>query len=131
MDISTKLSIQENINHLIQKRKENVLQKENEELKKEIYNFREKQKEITALTQLSVEDRKKVASANGKKSGEKRSVQAKIKILAELNIMESFEMKITSISLSERSGTNKRTVLKYLQELGYKEVSRKEGWKKK
>ena len=45
--------------------------------------------------------------------------------------MESFEMKITSISLSERSGTNKRTVLKYLQELGYKEVSRKEGWKKK
>ncbi len=80
---------------------------------------------------LSAEDRKKVASANGKKSGEKRSVQAKIKILAELNIMESFEMKITSISLSERSGTNKRTVLKYLQELGYKEVSRKEGWKKK
>ena len=79
---------------------------------------------------LSAEDRKKVASANGKKSGEKRSVQAKIKILAELNIMESFEMKITSISLSERSGTNKRTVLKYLQELGYKEVSRKEGWKK-
>lgn len=79
---------------------------------------------------LSKEQRKKVATANGKKSGEKRSNEAKIKILAELNIMESFEMKITSISLAERSKTNKRTVLKYLKELGYKEVSRKEGWKK-
>ena len=44
---------------------------------------------------LSPEERKKVASANGKKSGEARSKEAETKILTALNIMQSFEMKIT------------------------------------
>ncbi len=48
----------------IQKRKENELKKENEELKKEIYNFREMQKEITSLNQLSSEDRKALHQLN-------------------------------------------------------------------
>lgn len=69
---------------------------------------------------LSVEDRKKVASANGKKSGEKRTKEAETKILTALNIMQSFEMKITVRALAERSGTNKDTVQKYLKKIGFK-----------
>ncbi len=69
---------------------------------------------------LSVEDRKKVASANGKKSGEARTKEAETKILTALNIMESFEMKITVRGLAERSGTSVNTVRKYLEKIGFK-----------
>lgn len=48
----------------VQKRKEKELEKEIKELKQEIYNFREKQKEITALVELSVEDRKALHQLN-------------------------------------------------------------------
>ena len=69
---------------------------------------------------LSPEERKKVASANGKKSGEARSKEAETKILTALNIMQSFEMKITIRALAERSGTSKDTVQKYLKKIGFK-----------
>ena len=69
---------------------------------------------------LSVEDRKKVASANGKKSGEARSKIAETKILTALNMMESFEMKITIRELAKRSGTSVNTVRKYLEKIDYK-----------
>lgn len=79
---------------------------------------------------LSKEDRKKVATANGKKSGEKRTKEARIKILTALNTMEAYKIKITVSELARRSETNPKTVRAYLKELGYKEVSRKEGWSK-
>ena len=69
---------------------------------------------------LSVEDRKKVASQNGKKSGEARSKVAETKILTALNMMESFEMKITIRELAKRSGTSVNTVRKYLEKIDYK-----------
>ena len=69
---------------------------------------------------LSAEDRKKVASQNGKKSGEARSKVAETKILTALNMMESFEMKITIRELAKRSGTSVNTVRKYLEKIDYK-----------
>jgi len=69
---------------------------------------------------LSVEDRKKIASKNGKKSGEARSKVAETKILTALNMMESFEIKITIRELAKRSGTSKDTVMKYLKKIDYK-----------
>ena len=69
---------------------------------------------------LSVEDRKKIASRNGKKSGEARSKIAETKILTALNMMESFEIKITIRELAKRSGTSKDTVMKYLKKIDYK-----------
>ena len=79
---------------------------------------------------LSVEDRKKVASQNGKKSGEARTKEARIKILTALNTMEAYEIKITVSELARRSGTNPKTTRAYLKELGFKEKSRTEGWSK-
>lgn len=79
---------------------------------------------------LSAEDRKKVASANGKKSGEARTKEARIKILTALNTMEAYEIKITVSELARRSGTNPKTTRAYLKELGFKEKSRTEGWSK-
>lgn len=79
---------------------------------------------------LSEEERKKVASQNGKKSGEKRKKEAKIKLLTALNAMEVYEIKLTVSELARRSKTNPKTARAYLKELGYKEISRKEGWGK-
>ena len=79
---------------------------------------------------LSVEDRKKVASQNGKKSGEARTKEARIKILTALNTMEAYEIKITVSELARRSSTNPKTTRAYLKELGFKEKSRTEGWSK-
>jgi hypothetical protein len=57
--------------HRVQKRKEKELEKElenekkkNIKLEKELYNFRDTQREITALAQLSVEDRKALHQLN-------------------------------------------------------------------
>lgn len=69
---------------------------------------------------LTPEQRKEVARKNGLKSGEKRSKLAETKILTALNMMESFEMKITIRELAKRSGTNKDTVQKYLKKINYK-----------
>lgn len=69
---------------------------------------------------LTPEQRSKVASENAKKSAEKRSKLAETKILTALNMMESFEMKITIRELAKRSGTNKDTVQKYLKKINYK-----------
>ncbi len=64
---------------------------------------------------LSPEERKKIASKNGKKSGEARSKVAETKILTALKIMEDLKEKITIRALAERSGTSKDTVQKYLK----------------
>lgn len=69
---------------------------------------------------LSPDERKKIASANGKKSGEARSKVAETKILTALKIMEDLKEKITIRALAERSGTSKDTVMKYLKKIGYK-----------
>ena len=69
---------------------------------------------------LSPDERKKIASANGKKSGEARSKVAETKIQTALNIMEDLKEKITIRALAERSGTSKDTVQKYLKKIGYK-----------
>jgi hypothetical protein len=79
---------------------------------------------------LTKEQRKKIASENGKKSGDSRSKIARTKILATLNTMEAYEIKITVSELARRSKTSPKTVRPYLKEMGYKEISRKEGWKK-
>ena len=69
---------------------------------------------------LSPDERKKIASANGKKSGEARSKVAETKIQTALNIMEDLKEKITIRALAERSGTSKDTVQKYLKKIGFK-----------
>lgn len=69
---------------------------------------------------LSPEDRKKIASQNGKKSGEARSKIAETKIQTALNIMENLKEKITIRALAERSGTSKDTVQKYFKKIDYK-----------
>lgn len=77
---------------------------------------------------LSPEERKKIATKNGKKSGEARTKEARTKILTALNTMEAYEIKITVSELARRSGTNPKTTRAYLKELGFKEKSRTEGW---
>lgn len=69
---------------------------------------------------LSPEDRKKIASQNGKKSGEARSKIAETKIQTALNIMENLKEKITIKGLAERSGTSVNTVQKYFKKIDYK-----------
>jgi len=66
---------------------------------------------------LSAEDRKKVASANGKKSGEKRKKEVNIKLETAYKIMESSGEKITIRALAEKSGTSKESAGKFIKNL--------------
>lgn len=75
------------------------------------------------------EERKEIARKNGLKGGVARRKESRTRILATLNQMESFGIKISARDLAERAKSDKNTVSSYLKELGYKEVSRKEGWK--
>lgn len=76
------------------------------------------------------EERSKIASKNGAKGGMKRKQEARTKILTVLNTYTSWEKKITVSGLAKDSRTDAKTVRAYLKEMGYKEVSRSEGWKK-
>lgn len=82
------------------------------------------------MKNTSPEKRKEIAKKNGAKSGEARTKIARTKILVALNRHITFELKITVSGIAKESGTNGRTVKKYLEEMGYKEVSRMVGWKK-
>jgi hypothetical protein len=82
------------------------------------------------MARTTPEERSKIASANGKKGGKIRKMEARTRILATLNQVESFGIKITARDIAERAKADKNTVSTYLKELGYKEVSRKVGWKK-
>lgn len=70
---------------------------------------------------LTPEQRSKVAKENSKKAAEKRSKIAETKILTALNMMKSFEIKITIRELAKRSGTSVNTVQKYLKKINYKD----------
>ncbi len=76
------------------------------------------------------EERSKIASENGTKGGMKRKQEAQARILATINQMQSFDIKITVSDLARRANSNVRTVRNYLKDNGWKEISRKEGWKK-
>ncbi len=83
---------------------------------------------------MSEEQIKERASRAGKKGG---AVSAKIKqteargrILAALNQLEMFEMKVTITGLAKRAKSDKRTVSTYLKELGYTNKGGSVGWKK-
>jgi len=68
----------------IQTRKEKELKKENEELKKEIYNFREMQKSITAM-ELTTDEKKELHRLNSKVKNQTATIQELNKRIEELN----------------------------------------------
>lgn len=80
------------------------------------------------------EERKKIAAMNGAKGGaitaKIRKAESRARLLAAINQMEAFEIKITARMLAERAGSSQDAARAYLRELGFKEVSRKEGWKR-
>ena len=82
------------------------------------------------MANTTKEERSKIASRNGAKGAKIKKKESRIRILATLTQVESFGIKITARGLAERAKSDKNTVSTYLKELGYKEVSRKEGWKK-
>ncbi len=77
----------------IQKRKENELKKENEELKKEIYNFREMQKTITAL-ELTSDEKKELHRLNSQVKNQVATIEDLNKKIEELK-KDIFHPKIT------------------------------------
>jgi len=81
------------------------------------------------MARTTPEERSKIASKNGAKGAKIRKMEARTRILATLNQVESFGIKITARDIAERAKADKNTVSTYLKELGYKEASRKEGWK--
>jgi len=83
------------------------------------------------MSNTTPEERKEIARKNGKKGGavsaKIRKAEARSKILAALNQLELFEIKVTITQLAKMAKSDKRTVTTYLKELGYiKSV----GWKK-
>ncbi len=81
------------------------------------------------MAKTTPEERSKIASRNGAKGAKIRKMEARTRILATLTQVESFGIKITARDIAERAKADKNTVSTYLKELGYREVSRKEGWK--
>jgi len=81
------------------------------------------------MASTTKEERSKIASKNGAKGGLKRKHDAHIKIQATISQMQSFDIKITVSDLARRAKSDRVTVRSYLNEKGYREVSRKEGWK--
>jgi len=86
------------------------------------------------MASTTPEERKKIASKNGAKGGavtaKIRKTEARGRILAEVNRLEAFEMKITISGVAKQAKSDKATVSKYLKELGYKEKGGSEGWKR-
>lgn len=77
----------------VQKRKENELKKENEELKKEIYNFREMQKTITSL-ELTSDEKKELHRLNSQVKNQVATIEDLNKKIEELK-KDIFHPKIT------------------------------------
>ena len=81
------------------------------------------------MAKTTPEERSKIASKNGAKGGAVRRRDAYIKIAATITQMQSFDIKITVSDLARRAKSGPKVVRAYLNEKGYKEVSRTEGWK--
>lgn len=126
----------------IQKRKENELQKElenekkkNIKLEKELYNFRETQKEITALAQLSVEDRKALHQLNSMCKHNKITpdeLRERINSLIDSHNIQSKELeklKTQNKSLQEQNNTLKNTLEE--KEIEHKEELDHHGYREK
>jgi hypothetical protein len=81
------------------------------------------------MARTTPEERSKIASKNGAKGGAIKKAKAEGKILMGINQVLSYELKMTVSEVARRSGCDPKTVRKYFNEHGWKEVSRKEGWK--
>jgi len=86
------------------------------------------------MAKTTPEERKKIASQNGKKGGKVRgklqTTEARGRILATLNQFEMFERKITISGIAKEAKAHKNTVSAYLKELGYSNKGGSVGWKK-
>ncbi len=78
------------------------------------------------------EERKEIASKNGKIGGAatatKRKLEASSRIAATINQMESFSIKITVSEVARRAKSTRPTVRAYLSENGWQLKSLKQGW---
>ena len=83
------------------------------------------------MAKTTPEERSKIASKNGTKGAKVKRLEAHTRIQATIVQMESFDIKITVSDLARRAKSDPKTVRAYLKEKGWKEVSRKEGWKQK
>ena len=81
------------------------------------------------MANTTKEQRKEIARKNGEKGGKSRKAEAYGRILATINQMQSFDIKITVSEVARRAKSKRDTVRAYLTEKGWKEVSRKDGWK--
>ena len=86
-------------------------------------------KRSTYMANTTPEERKEIARKNGAKGGKSRRAEAYGRILATINQMQSFDIKITVAEVARRAKSKRDTVRGYLLEKGWEEVSRKEGWK--
>jgi len=84
------------------------------------------------MANTTAEQRKEIARENGKKGGavsaKIRKAEARSKILAALNQLELFEIKVTITQLAKMAKSDKRTVTTYLKELGYVNKGGSIGW---
>jgi hypothetical protein len=81
------------------------------------------------MAKTTPEERSKIASKNGSKGGAVRKAEAYGRILMAINQVLSYELKMTVSEVARRSKCDPKTVRKYFKEKGWKEASRKEGWK--
>lgn len=81
------------------------------------------------MAKTTPEERSKIASKNGAKGGAIRKAEAYGRIIATITQMQSFDIKITVSEVARRAKCSTHTARNYLNEKGWKEVSRKEGWK--
>ncbi|MBD3806838.1 replication initiation protein [Sulfuricurvum sp.] len=81
------------------------------------------------MANTTQEQRKKIASKNGRIGGKVKNAEAYARIVATITQMQSFDIKITVSEVARRAKASDNTVRKYLNEKGWTNVSRKEGWK--
>ena len=103
--------------------------KEVDQIIASIDRFIETKYRSTYMANTTKEQRKEIASRNGAKGGKSRRAEAYGRILATINQMQSFDIKITVSEVARRAKADRKTVRAYLTEKGWREVSRKEGWK--
>ena len=99
----------------IQKRKENELKKENEELKKEIYNFREMQKSITAL-ELTSDEKKELHRLNSQVKNQAATIEELQKKIDSLTVRNKELTNLTS-TLADESVSNFKEAEQYKEKV--------------
>jgi len=82
------------------------------------------------MASTTKEERSKIAKQNGAKGGAIRKAEAYGRILVTITQMQSFDIKITVSEVARRATCSTHTARNYLNEKGWKQISRKEGWKK-